>query len=521
MSTITQLKLSPEQVSNDDAIRIAASEVLKIPIHEIQHIRLLRKSMDARSRSIWFNLRVEVFLVDEDILEEKDLFKIQKKQQSTCHIIGFGPAGIFAALQCIEHGIKPIILERGKAVEKRIADIAAINKQGLINPESNYCYGEGGAGTYSDGKLYTRSTKRGNVKKVLDTFIQHGADENIAYEAHPHIGTNKLPSIIARMRQSILDNDGEIHFEQKLVDFDIKENKISKLICQDGSEHECQQLILATGHSARDIFYLLDKKGVEIEAKPFALGVRIEHTQELIDSIQYKRPERGKNLPPSSYSLVTQAGGRGVFSFCMCPGGVIASASTDRNEIVVNGWSSSARNGIYSNSGMVVEVRPENWKEYANKGALAALKFQEQVEQNAFASTGSIEAPAQRVEDFIQNKLSSSLPRSSYQPGLASRDLSNILPNFITESLRQGLNDFGKKMRGYRTNDAILVGVESRTSSPVRIPRDQETLQHPRISNLYPSGEGAGYAGGIVSAAIDGMRCANALHLINQEKANS
>ena len=511
MPTILEIKLSPEQATNKQAILIEIAVQLAIDFDSIQDYVILRKSMDARSRDIKIILKLEVFFHGEKVVRNQDLFHFQKTSERSCHIIGFGPAGMFAALQCLEMGIKPIVLERGKDVSERISDIAAINKKLSINPESNYCYGEGGAGTYSDGKLYTRSTKRGNVKKVLDTFIQHGADEKIGYEAHPHIGTNKLPKIIAKMRETILAQGGEIHFKTKLTDFSIKEGKIHSLICNDTIEMPCQNLILATGHSARDIFELLHKKKVLIEAKPFALGVRIEHTQALIDQIQYKREERGKFLPPASYSLVTQACGRGVFSFCMCPGGVIASASTDHNETVVNGWSSSARNGQYSNSGIVTEIRPENWQAYKAHGPLAALRFQENIEQIAFKSTGSIIAPAQRVEDFVQNKVSSTLPRSSYQPGLASRDLQEILPSFVSDSLRQGMIDFGKKMRGYRTNDAILVGVESRSSSPVRIPRDKESLRHPQIENLFPCGEGAGYAGGIVSAAIDGMRCANAL----------
>ncbi|MDA8979553.1 NAD(P)/FAD-dependent oxidoreductase [Chitinophagales bacterium] len=518
MSTILQLKLTPKEASEATSIREAVAQILQLPVNSIAHIELLRKSMDARGRNIIINLKVEVFLEGEEIKRNTDLFKLQKQHESTCHIIGLGPAGIYAALQCLEQGIKPIIFERGKPVNERIHDIAAINKQRLIHPESNYCYGEGGAGTYSDGKLYTRSTKRGNVKKVLDTFVQHGADDKIAYEAQPHIGTNKLPKIIARMRQTILDHGGEIYFGKKLSDIIVKDGQIKTLVCEDGSEHPCEQVILATGHSARDIFYLLQKRDILIEAKPFALGVRIEHSQKLIDSIQYNKPERGKYLPPASYKLVTQACGRGVFSFCMCPGGVIASASTGQNETVVNGWSSSARNGPYSNSGLVVEVKPQNWQTYASAGALAALKFQEEIEQLAFNATGSIQAPAQRVEDFIQNRVSSTLPRTSYQPGITSRDLSEILPSFITESMRDGLVEFGRKMKGYRTNNAILVGVESRTSSPVRIPRDKETLQHPQISNLYPCGEGAGYAGGIVSAAIDGMRCAEALQIRSSEK---
>lgn len=511
MPTTLEIQVSPEQATNKQATLIEIAVQLAIDFDTIKDYVILRKSMDARSKDIKILLKLEVFFSGEQVVRSEELFQFQPATERTCHIIGFGPAGMFAALQCLEMGIKPIVLERGKDVSERIGDIAAINRHLEINPESNYCYGEGGAGTYSDGKLYTRSTKRGNVKKVLDTFIQHGADEKIGYEAHPHIGTNKLPKIIAKIRETILAQGGEIHFKTKMTDFTIKAGKITSLICNNEQEMSCQNLILATGHSARDIFELLAKKEVLIEAKPFALGVRIEHTQELIDQIQYKRDERGKFLPPASYSLVTQACGRGVFSFCMCPGGVIASASTDKNETVVNGWSSSARNGQYSNSGIVTEIRPENWQAFKTAGPLAALRFQEAIEQTAYASTGSIVAPAQRVEDFVQNRVSSTLPRTSYQPGIASRDLQSILPSFITDSLRQGLQDFGKKMRGYRTNDAILVGVESRSSSPVRIPRDKENLKHPQLSNLYPCGEGAGYAGGIVSAAIDGMRCALAL----------
>ena len=511
MPTTLEITLSPERAMNKQAILIEIAVQLAIDFDTIQDYVILRKSMDARSMDIKILLKLAVFFKGEKVVKAQEHFNFQKHNERTCHIIGFGPAGMFAALQCLQMGIKPIVLERGKDVSERIGDIAAINKKLEINPESNYCYGEGGAGTYSDGKLYTRSTKRGNVKKVLDAFIQHGADEKIGYEAHPHIGTNKLPKIIAKIRETILAQGGEIHFKTKMTDFSIKGGKIVSLICNDEIEMECQNLILATGHSARDIFELLHQKEVFIEAKPFALGLRIEHTQELIDQIQYKRDERGKFLPPATYSLVTQACGRGVFSFCMCPGGVIASASTDNNEVVVNGWSSSARNGQYSNSGIVTEIRPENWQAYLEHGPLAALRFQESIEQNAYQSTGSIIAPAQRVEDFIQNRVSSTLPRTSYQPGIVSRDLQEILPSFITDSLRQGMLDFGKKMRGYRTNDAILVGVESRSSSPVRIPRDKENLQHPQLSNLYPCGEGAGYAGGIVSAAIDGMRCAEAL----------
>jgi len=509
MPTIIELKVLPEELGNTALIRTYAAQTCGCAEEKIVHVKIVRQSLDARKKPIVFLLKLEVFLTGETPIDDRRLFAFQPiSLQKTCHIIGFGPAGIYAALQCLELGIKPIVLERGKAVENRLSDIAAIHKKRIIDPNSNYCFGEGGAGTYSDGKLYTRSSKRGDIKKVLDTLIAHGADPKIGIEAHPHIGTNKLPRIIAAMRQTIIENGGEIHFNKTVVDFQLSENKIQAILCADGSEFPCQQVILATGHSARNIFKLLHNKKILIEAKPFALGVRIEHKQSLIDSIQYKCDSRGDLLPPSSYSLVTQAGGRGVFSFCMCPGGVIAPAATDQQEMVVNGWSASARNGPYSNSGIIVEVHPENWQAYSKAGALAALAFQQHVEQIAFNATQSLSAPAQRMEDFIQQKVSTSLPRTSYQPGIESHDLDEILPKFISTSLRLGLIEFGKKMRGYRTNDAVLIGVESRSSSPVRIPRDKETFRHPQISNLFPCGEGAGYAGGIVSAAMDGMACA-------------
>lgn len=511
MPITAELKLTPEQAALPDEIKRCAARAANIEIAKIAQVKLLRKSLDARKPQIIVLLKVEIYLQGEPVENALKTFQFQPLSgKKTCHIIGFGPAGIYAALQLLERGIKPIIIERGKPVKDRRRDLAAINKQLIVNPESNYCFGEGGAGTYSDGKLYTRSTKRGDIKKVLDVFIQHGANENIGYEAHPHIGTNKLPAIIENMRQTIIAHGGEVHFNKKLVGLNLNNGKVQSLAFADGSETHCQHLILATGHSSRDIFEMLHKQGILVEAKPFALGVRIEHPQSLIDSIQYKRPTRGDLLPPSSYSLVTQACGRGVFSFCMCPGGIIAPASTAPGEIVVNGWSPSTRNGKFANSGMVVAVNPQNWAHLAHFGPLAALEFQKRVEQKAFQPSGSIKAPAQRMEDFIQNKTSQNLPACSYIPGIMPFNLAEILPAFITQSLRQALVDFGSKMRGYRTNNAVLVGVESRTSSPVRIPRHKETLQHPQISNLYPCGEGAGYAGGIVSAAMDGIACANA-----------
>lgn len=503
-----ELRITPESVDSIDAIHKAIIQQSNITAESIQHVEILRKSLDARKHPIVFLLKVRVFQATETVtVDDKNIHYTQPNSAKTCHIIGFGPAGIFAALQCLEQGIKPIVLERGKAVKDRISDISAIHKTLQIDPDSNYCFGEGGAGTYSDGKLYTRSSKRGDIKKVLNIFIQHGADAKIGIEAHPHIGTNKLPRIIENMRKTIIEFGGEVHFGKRVSDFVLKDNEIKIIQCTDGSEYPCQDVILATGHSARDIFELLQRKNILIEAKPFALGVRVEHTQELIDSIQYKCESRGKFLPPASYSLVSQVKGRGVFSFCMCPGGVIAPAGTANNETVVNGWSSSARNGPFSNSGIVVQVQPENWQQYEAEGPLAALAFQSEIEQKAFTVVGSIQAPAQRLEDFIQKKTSLHLPKSSYVPGLTSYDLNTVLPRFVSETLREGFIDFGKKMRGYRTNEAIVVGVESRTSSPVRIPRDKESLRHPQIKNLFPCGEGAGYAGGIVSAAMDGIAC--------------
>ena len=443
-------------------------------------------------------------------------------------VIGAGPAGLFAALQLIENGYKPIIIERGKDVKSRRRDLAAINKEQIVNPHSNYCFGEGGAGTYSDGKLYTRSTKRGDINKVLELFVAHGADDNILIEAHPHIGTNRLPKIIEAMRQTIVDAGGEVHFNKHLTDLIVKNNQIQGIRCtqlQTGSTQEylSDNLILATGHSARDIFELLHSKNILIEAKTFAMGVRVEHPQTLIDSLQYhcsmNEVEHKRDfLPAASYSLVHQALGRGVYSFCMCPGGIIAPCATAPGEVVTNGWSPSKRNNPYANSGIVVTTEAIDLIDYQQFGPLAGLRYQQDLEKMAWQAGGGHVAnnsligqiaPAQRLQDFVSNTLSSSLPKVSYQPGIQSAPLHSLLPEAIGKRLQIGFQEFGKKMRGYLSNEAVIVGVESRTSSPVRIPRDNETLQHPQIKGLYPCGEGAGYAGGIVSAAIDGQKCAN------------
>ena len=425
-------------------------------------------------------------------------------------VIGAGPAGLFASLKLIESGIKPIILERGKDVRARRRDLADLNKQGEVNPESNYCFGEGGAGTYSDGKLYTRSSKRGDVNRILNLFAHFGAEEKILYEAHPHIGTNKLPNIITAIRKKILDCGGEYWFEKKVVDLVLADGKITGVKTSDGNSFDANAVILATGHSARDIFQLLHAKKIQIDLKPFALGVRVEHPQALIDSLQYHGVTRDDFLPPASYSLVQQVQNRGVFSFCMCPGGIIAPAATAPGELVVNGWSPSKRNNPFANSGIVVTVEEKDTYPFRNYGPLAAIYFQQSIEQKAFiAGGGKFVAPAQRMVDFSRDKVSATLPACSYLPGLHPVCLKEVLPPFIHTRLQQAFIEFGKKMKGYFTNEAVVVAPESRTSSPVRIPRNAITMQHPQIDNLYPCAEGAGYAGGIVSAAMDGEKAAS------------
>jgi len=519
------LKLLPSEAADDAAIKRSIAGHAGKKITGISGYHILRQSIDARAKTIWINLTVNAFL-DEPFIQRSILsfkFNDVSKARKKVVIIGAGPAGLFAALQLLELGIKPIILERGKDVKARRRDLALLNKQGVVNPESNYCFGEGGAGTYSDGKLYTRSNKRGDIDRILNLFVRFGASEEILYQAHPHIGTNKLPHIITAMREQLIQCGAEVLFEKKVVDLLIANDKIRSVKTSDGNIFEADAFILATGHSARDIFELLNQKQALIEAKPFALGVRIEHPQQLIDSIQYHCPVRDANLPPSSYSLVQQVNGRGVFSFCMCPGGIIAPASTAPGEIVVNGWSPSKRNNPFANSGMVVQVemkdiiKNEELKTCLPAGKvkndpLIFMKFQKMVEENCFAGGGGdLVAPAQRMADFSSGKTSSSLPECSYHPGLNAVNLKEVLPGFIYQSLARGFMEFGKKMKGYFTNDAVVVATESRTSSPVRVPRDSETLAHPQLSNFYPCGEGAGYAGGIVSAAMDGERIARRL----------
>jgi uncharacterized FAD-dependent dehydrogenase len=507
-----RITLQEERESNTFLLK-KASDFLATPEKDITGIKILRKSIDARKARIMINYKVAVY-INEPLPETSD-YQFDYKDVSKAkpiHIIGFGPAGMYAALRCIELGFKPIVLERGKNVKDRRRDLKAINQDHFVNEDSNYCFGEGGAGTYSDGKLYTRSLKRGDVRRVFENLVFHGATDQILVDAHPHIGTNKLPEVVQNIRETILNYGGEIHFETRVVDFIIKNQNIQAIQLQNGDEMPVEKVILATGHSARDIFYLLHKKNMALEAKSFAMGVRVEHPQHIIDSIQYHcKGERNELLPAAAYSLVQQVNDRGVYSFCMCPGGFIVPAATANGEVVVNGMSPSKRNNKFANSGIVVEINADkDLYKYEHFGPLKGLEYQKDLERLAFTSGGRTQAaPAQRLTDFVEGRLSADLNPTSYQPGLNSAPLHSLLPKLIGSNLRKGFEAFGQKMKGYYTAEANIVGVESRTSSPVSIPRN-ENLEHPEISNLFPCGEGGGYAGGIVSAAMDGERCAEA-----------
>ena len=513
---IVDLTLTPEEAFDEQTFPAILYRKLGLPQDDSVIVNPLKRSIDARAKNVIVRFQCEILEKGErgKSLRSRDYNNVSNKPRVI--IVGSGPAGLFAALRLIELGIKPVVLERGKDVQSRRRDLAAINKDHIVNPESNYCFGEGGAGTYSDGKLYTRSKKRGDVSRILDIMVAHGAKEEILYDAHPHIGTNKLPKLVAELRQSIINAGGEVHFDTRVIDLNISDNIFKSVTLASHEKIDGEALILATGHSARDIFSLLNNKQILIEPKPFALGVRVEHRQDLIDRIQYHCPvDRGPFLPASSYALVHQARvngkDRGVFSFCMCPGGFIVPAATAPGEVVVNGMSPSRRDSQFANSGIVVAINPEDYLRYSQFGALAAMEFQAAIEQQACDVAGGTQAaPAQRLADFVNNKLSSSLLETSYQPGLVAVDMRSVLPDFLITALQQGFKEFGRKMKGYLTNDAQIIGVESRTSSPVRIPRDKDTLQHPQIKNFFPCGEGAGYAGGIVSAAMDGERCAEA-----------
>ena len=508
-----QIQVPPEVAAQQKLLIPHIAKLMQVSPREVRHAAILKRSIDARQKAVKINLKVAVYL-EEAYVEPKRAFPGYKDVSAAREviIIGAGPAGLFAALQLIELGIKPIVLERGKDVQERRRDLKAINRDHIVNEDSNYCYGEGGAGTYSDGKLYTRSKKRGDVDRILELFVAFGASEDILIEAHPHIGTNKLPKIIKAMRDKIIEHGGQVLFNTRVTDIIVKNNEVQGVITQNSDAIKANKVILATGHSARDIFELLDRKKIFIEAKPFALGVRAEHPQKLIDSIQYScdfNSGRGEFLPPAPYSIVKQVNGRGMYSFCMCPGGVIAPCATSPGEVVTNGWSPSKRDQETANSGIVVELKLEDFKPFAKFGALAGMEFQKAIEQQAWHLAGETQrVPAQRMVDFTQSKVSVDIPKTSYVPGTTSVELGQVFPGFITQTLRQGFVEFGKSMRGYFTNEAILHAPESRTSSPVRIPRDNQTLEHVQIKGLYPCGEGAGYAGGIISAAIDGEKCA-------------
>ena len=512
MSALVQIVIKPQQQEDLEFIYRLGLQKAKLNPNEVIDWRIRKRSLDARKATIKMNVQLEFWKVGE-VREPTQAWKAKTvDSEKKIAIIGAGPAGLYAALRAIEAGITPVVFERGKDVRARRRDLAAINKEQTVNPESNYCFGEGGAGTYSDGKLYTRSKKRGNVLKALEWLVHFGASEDILVEAHPHIGTNKLPAIITAMREAVIAHGGAVHFNAKLTDIKIENKAVKGLEINGDTWHNFSEVVLATGHSARDIFYLLHKRGVTIAAKPFALGVRVEHAQELINDIQYHGDHQNPYLPPASYALVEQVDGMGVYSFCMCPGGIIAPCATEAEEVVTNGWSPSKRNNPYANSGIVVSVAPEDLPNYMENDPFVCLDFQKKVEYDCWVAGGKTQqVPAQRMVDFVQGKTSADFPKTSYQPGIVSVNLAEVLPPLIAKRLQKAFVKFGRKMNGYYTNEAVLHAPESRTSSPVSIPRDPNTLEHIDIKGLYPCGEGAGYAGGIISAAIDGINCVDAI----------
>ncbi|MDC3252700.1 FAD-binding protein [Crocinitomicaceae bacterium] len=508
-ATTIQFQATPEQAKDTLYLRSRIAQLLDLDSEGFD-FEWKRRSIDARKKDIKINCTFSVYDSGDQLENVQSFHPINVAGKKEVAIIGSGPAGLFAALQALEIGLRPVIFERGKDVRSRRRDLADLNKKSKVNPESNYCFGEGGAGTYSDGKLYTRSKKRGDIKKALDWFVHFGATKEIMVDAHPHIGTNKLPQIIVAMRETIVANGGSIHFEEKVTDIIAENGTLKALEINHSKIYAFSNAIIATGHSARDIFDLFHRKKWTLKAKPFALGVRIEHPQKLIDTIQYNGRCNDEFLPPASYALVAQVEGRGVYSFCMCPGGIVAPCATDSEEVVTNGWSPSKRNNPYSNSGIVVSVMPEDFENHEND-PFVCLNFQKEVEKNCWLAAGKTQrVPAQRMLDFMRGRVSKTLPQTSYIPGMTSVDLNEVLPELISSRLRGAFEEFGRKMNGYVTNDAVLHAPESRTSSPIQIPRGAD-LQHPDVRGLYPCGEGAGYAGGIISAAIDGMKCIRAI----------